>query len=65
MLRVHSCTFCTLQRGERMSKPEVKMMLDEADIDGDGKLNYEEVFITLCNHLSQCGHPVVISQVRK
>ena len=35
--------FCLRQRGERMTKAEVKAILDEADDNGDGRLDYSEV----------------------
>ena len=34
--------------GEKLSEEEVEMMIKEADIDGDGLVNYEE-FISMMN----------------
>lgn len=32
-----------IQRGEKMTRPEVKALIDEVDENKDGKLNYKEV----------------------
>ena len=37
-----------LQRGERMTKAEVKSMIQDADFNGDGRLDYEEVCRISC-----------------
>ena len=40
---------CLLQRGERMTKADVQSLLDDADDNGDGKLDYLEVRILPMN----------------
>ena len=37
-----------------MTKAEVKLMIDDADFNGDGKLDYEEVAFLLCITLHTC-----------
>ena len=34
---------CVLQHGEKMSDEEVKLLIKEADVNHDGKLDYQEV----------------------
>lgn len=36
-----------LNLGEKMSEEEVEHMIEEADEDGDGQVNYEGVFVDL------------------
>ena len=43
-----------LQRGEKMSHDEVQAIIDEADKNGDGKLDYAEFCHMLLNTSEQC-----------
>ena len=44
----------SLQRGEKMSHDEVQAIIDEADKNGDGKLDYAEFCHMLLNTSEQC-----------
>ena len=33
--------------GEKLSNEEIHAMIEEADIDGDGQINYEEFYIMM------------------
>ena len=39
--------FVELVLGEKLSETEVDEMIREADVDGDGQINYEGVYIPL------------------
>ncbi len=45
-----------LQRGEKMSHEEVQAIIDEADQNGDGKLDYAEFAHMLLNTSEECVH---------
>jgi len=42
------------KRGERMTKAEVKSMMDDADCNGDGKLDYDEFCSMMANTIEEC-----------
>jgi len=33
--------------GQKMSKTEIELLIDEIDIDGDGEINYEEFYVMM------------------
>ena len=33
--------------GQKMSKHEIELLIDEIDIDGDGEINYEEFYMMM------------------
>eukprot|EP00092_Neocalanus_flemingeri_P056876 GFUD01067478.1.p1 GENE.GFUD01067478.1~~GFUD01067478.1.p1 ORF type:complete len:150 (-),score=53.36 GFUD01067478.1:94-543(-) len=36
--------------GEALTPAEIQGMIDEADVDGDGQINYEEFYNMMCGH---------------
>ena len=36
--------------GESLTPTEIQGMIDEADVDGDGVINYEEFYNMMCRH---------------
>ena len=48
------CVYSPLQRGEKMSHDEVQAIIDEADQNGDGKLDYAEFSHMLLNTSEEC-----------
>ena len=39
--------------GESLTPTEIQGMIDEADVDGDGVINYEEFYNMMCRHWYQ------------
>jgi len=36
--------------GEALTPAEIQGMIDQADVDGDGQINYEEFYNMMCGH---------------
>jgi len=43
-----------MQRGEKMTVAEVQKIIDDADQNGDGKLDYREVLNIILYYLQNC-----------
>ena len=42
-----------MNMGEKLTDDECDQLVDEADIDGDGQINYEE-FVNMMNSFNKC-----------
>ena len=51
----HELRVVMMNMGERISDEECEQLVDEADIDGDGQINYEEFYLMMNNFSKKAG----------